>query len=156
LISTQSREALAILKEKLPTRKDFGARCLSIGAGCLSGCFIKIGIAFTLIGCFVGGEVGLIGLVLIGIGVPFYHYADSKGNDVSLKKGLVKKSGNNNSKTNKGTYWAVLGSLYAVGAFLLFTGVMKTNSKLIIIGLIIIVIGVAYQTVDPDRNKGSS
>ena len=156
LISTQSREALDILKEKLPTRKDFGARCLSIGAGCLSGCFIKIGIAFTLIGCVVGGEVGLIGLVLIGIGVPFYHYADSKGNDFSLKKGLAKKSGNNNSKTNKGTYWAVLGSLYVAGAFLLFTGVMKTNTKLIIIGLIIIVIGVAYQTVDPDRNKGSS
>jgi len=156
LISTQSREALAILKEKLPTRKDFGARCLSIGAGCLSGCFIKIGIAVTLIGCFEYGEVGLIGLVLIGIGVLFYYYADSKGNDSSFKKALAKKSGNNNSKSNKGTYWAVLGSLYVAGAFLLFTGVMKSNGTLIIIGLIMIGIGVAYQKVRHDKNEGSS
>ncbi|MEC7861748.1 MAG: hypothetical protein VYC70_03845, partial [Verrucomicrobiota bacterium] len=156
LIHTQSREALAILKEKLPTRKDVGARCLSIGAGCLSGCFIKIGIAVTLIGCVAGGEVGLIGLVLIGIGVPLYYYADPKGNDFSLKKGLAKESGDNNSKSNKESHWPVLISLYVTGAFLLFSGAMNGNWILILIGLIIIGISIAYQKVIHDRKKNSS
>ncbi len=156
LISTQSWGALDILKEKLPTRKDIGAKCLSVGAGCLSGCFITIGIAVTLVGCVAGGEVGLIGLVLIGIGVPLYYYADPKGNDFSLKKGLAKESGDNNSKSNKESHWPVLISLYVTGAFLLFSGAMNGNWILILIGLIVIVSSIAYQKAIHDRNKGSS
>ena len=127
----------------------------SIGAGCLSGFFLCIGIPVTLVGCASGGAPGLIGLVLIGIGVAI-KYADSEGNDFSLKKALAKKSGNNNSKSNKGSYWAGLGSLYVAGAFLLFTGTTESNGTLIIIGLIMIGIGVAYQKVMHDKNKGSS
>ena len=103
----------------------------SIGAGCLSGFFLSIGIPVTLVGCVSGGAPGLIGLVLIGIGVAI-KYADSEGNDFSLKKALAKKSGNNNSKSNKGTYWAGLGALYVAGAFLLFTGTTEGIWALII------------------------
>ena len=127
----------------------------SAGAGCLSGFFLSIGIPVTLVGCASGGAPALIGLVLIGIGVAI-KYADSEGNDFSLKKALAKKSGNNNSKSNKGTYWAGLGALYVAGAFLLFTGTTEGIWALIIIGLIVIGIGVVYQKVMHDRNKGSS
>ena len=128
----------------------------SAGAGCFSGFFIFIGIPVTLVGCVPGvAPVGFIGLILIGIGVAV-KYADSEGNDFSLKKSLAKKSGDNNSKSNKGINWAVLGSLYVAGAFLLFPGMTQGKGILILIGLIIIGIGIAYQKAMHDRKKGSS
>jgi hypothetical protein len=128
----------------------------SAGAGCFSGFFISIGIPVTLVGCVSGAApVGFIGLILIGIGVAV-KYADSEGNGFSLKKSLAKKSGDNNSKSNKGINWAVLGSLYVAGTFLLFPGMTESNGILILIGLIIIGIGIAYQKAMHDRKKGSS
>ena len=128
----------------------------SAGAGCFSGFFISIGIPVTLVGCVSGAApVGFIGLILIGIGVAV-KYADSEGNGFSLKKSLAKKSGDNNSKSNKGINWAVLGSLYVAGTFLLFPGMTQGKGILILIGLIIIGIGIAYQKAMHDRKKGSS
>ena len=133
----------------------------SAGAGCLSGCFFSAAIPLILVGMLVfhhvpgAALVGFIGLILIGIGIAI-KYADTEGNDYSLKKGQAKKSGDNNSKSNKGSHWPVLISLYVTGAFLLFSGAMNGNWVLILIGLIVIVSSIAYQKAIHDRNKGSS
>ena len=128
----------------------------SVGAGCVAGSFICAGIPLTLAGCFPGtAPIGFIGLILIGIGIAI-KYADSEGNDYSLKKGQAKKSGDNNSKSNKGSHWPVLISLYVTGAFLLFSGAMNGNWILILIGLIVIVSSIAYQKAIHDRKKNSS
>ena len=128
----------------------------SVGAGCVAGLFLCAGIPLTLVGCVPGATpFGFIGLILIGIGVAI-KYADSEGNDYSLKKGQAKKSGDNNSKSNKGSHWPVLISLYVTGAFLLFSGAMNGNWILILIGLIVIVSSIAYQKAIHDRKKSSS
>ena len=133
----------------------------SAGAGCLSGCFFSAAIPLILVGMLVfhhvpgAALVGFIGLILIGIGIAI-KYADTEGNDYSLKKGQAKKSGDNNSKSNKGSHWPVLISLYVTGAFLLFSGTMNGKGILILIGLIVIVSSIAYQKAIHDRKKNSS
>ena len=127
----------------------------SAGAGCVSGFFLIIGIPIMLAGCAIGGPAGgLIGFILIGIGVAI-KYTDSEGKDYSFKKALAKRSGDNNSKSNKETNWSLLYAFYVVGAFLLFIGIKEKNMILVLIALVVIGIGIAYRKATYDRGKVS-
>lgn len=124
-------------------------------AGCVSGFFLCVGVPITLVGCVTGPAPSLIGLILIGIGVAV-KFADSEGKDYSLKKALTKRSGDKNSKSNKGTNWALLYSFYVAGAFLLYSGITKPDMILVLIGLVLIGIGIVYRKATYDRDKEPS
>ena len=127
----------------------------SAGAGCVSGFFFIIGFIITLIGLRGGGAFGTIpGLILLGIGIAI-KYTDSEGKDYSLKKSLAKRSGDNNSKSNKETNWSLLYAFYVVGAFLLFIGIKEKDMILVLIALVVIGIGIAYRKATYDRGKVS-
>ena len=74
---------------------------------------------------------------------------------IEQQKSLAKRSGDNNSKSNKETNWSLLYAFYVVGAFLLFIGIKEKNMILVLIALVVIGIGIAYRKATYDRGKVS-